>query len=44
MKQSNGTIRAIYLHWDGYVATAGAILGGWYKARSPNESLIIQNS
>ena len=31
MKQPDGTIRAIYLHWDGYVAGAGAILGGWYK-------------
>jgi len=31
MKQPDGTVRAIYLHWDGYVAGAGAILGGWYK-------------
>lgn len=40
MKQPDGTIRAIYLHWDSYVATAGAILGGWYKTAEQVTALI----
>ena len=29
--QPDGTIKAIYLHSDGYPSHAGAILAGWYK-------------
>ena len=31
MRQPNGTIRAVYIHHDAYVAGRGAILGGWYE-------------
>ncbi len=30
MRQPDGTIRAVYVHYDAYVAGVGAILGGWY--------------
>ena len=30
MRQPDGTIRAVYVHHDAYVAGVGAILGGWY--------------
>jgi hypothetical protein len=31
MRQPDGTIRAVYVHHDAYVAGVGAILGGWYE-------------
>ena len=31
MMQADGSVKAIYLHWDGYPGHAGAVLGGWYK-------------
>lgn len=31
MEMPNGTVKAIYLHNDGYPAYAGAILAGYYK-------------
>ena len=30
--QADGTIKAIYLHNDGYPGFAGAILAGWYNS------------
>ena len=31
MQQPDGSVRAIYVHHDAYVAGVGAILGGWYE-------------
>ena len=31
MRQPDGTVRAVYVHHDAYVAGVGAILGGWYE-------------
>lgn len=31
MQQPDGTVRAVYVHHDAYVAGVGAILGGWYE-------------
>ena len=40
VRQPDGTVRAIRLNWDGYVAHAGAILGGWYKTAEEVNALI----
>ena len=40
IKLPNGTVRAIRLHWDGYVAHAGAILGGRYKTAEAVNALL----
>ena len=40
MKQADGSVKAIYLHWDGYPGYAGAILGGWYKPPEQVEALL----
>ena len=40
MKQADGSVQAIRLHWDGYVGYAGAILGGWYKTAEKVEALL----
>ncbi|MBR5442576.1 MAG: hypothetical protein IKV44_06445 [Clostridia bacterium] len=31
IKLPDGSVKAIRLNWDGYVAHAGTMLGGWYK-------------
>jgi len=31
MRQPDGSVQAVYVHHDAYVAGVGAILGGWYK-------------
>ena len=38
--QADGTIKAIYLHNDGYPGFAGAILAGWYNTAEKAEALI----
>lgn len=38
--QADGTIKAIYLHNDGYISFAGAILAGWYKSKEKVDALI----
>ena len=40
MKQPSGSVKAIYLHFDGYVAGAGAILGFWYTQTEQVEALL----
>ena len=40
IKQADGSVKAIYLHWDGYPGHAGAILGGWYKTPEQVEALL----
>ena len=40
IRQPDGTVRAIRLNWDGYVAHTGAILGGWYKTAEEVNALI----
>ena len=40
IKQADGSVKAIYLHWDGYPGHAGAILGGWYKTAEQVEALL----
>lgn len=40
MKQPDGSVKAIYLHFDGYVASAGAILGLWYTQQEDVEKLL----
>ena len=40
IRQPDGTVRAIRLNWDGYVAHAGASLGGWYKTAEEVNNLI----
>lgn len=40
MRQPDGTIRAVYVHHDAYVAGVGAILGGWYETPKKVESLL----
>ena len=40
MKQPDGSVKAIYLHFDGYVARAGAILGLWYTQPEQVEALL----
>lgn len=31
MRQPDGSVRAVYVHHDAYIAGVGAILGGWYE-------------
>ena len=31
MRQPDGSVRAVYVYHDAYVAGVGAILGGWYE-------------
>ncbi len=40
MKMTDGSVKAVRLHWDGYVGHAGAILGGWYKTAEQVEALL----
>ena len=40
MRQPDGTVRAVYVHHDAYVAGVGAILGGWYETPEKVESLL----
>ena len=40
MKMSDGGVRAVYCHHDGYPAGVGAILGGWYKTSEQVEYLL----
>ncbi|OQA76217.1 MAG: hypothetical protein BWY31_04653 [Lentisphaerae bacterium ADurb.Bin242] len=40
MQQPDGTVRAVYVHHDAYVAGVGAILGGWYETREKVEALL----
>ena len=40
IKLPDGSVKAIRLNWDGYVAHAGAILGGWYKTAEAVNDLI----
>ena len=40
MRQPDGTIRAVYVHHDAYVAGVGAILGGWYETPEKVEALL----
>ena len=40
IKLPDGTVKAIRLNWDGYVAHAGTILGGWYKTAEAVNDLI----
>jgi len=36
----NGSVRAIRCNYDGYIAGAGAILGGWYTDAAKIEALL----
>jgi len=40
MRQPDGTVRAVYVHHDAYVAGVGAILGGWYETPKKVEALL----
>ena len=40
MRQSDGTVRVVYVHHDAYVAGVGAILGGWYGTPEKIEALL----
>ena len=40
MQQPDGSVRAIYVHHDAYVAGVGAILGGWYETPEKVENLL----
>ena len=40
MKQADGSIRAIRRNYDGYVASAGVILVGWYTEAVKVEALL----
>lgn len=40
IKDPNGKVRAITVHFDGYPGHAGAVLGGWYKATEKVEALL----
>ena len=40
MKQADGSVKAVYLHWDGYPGHAGAVLGGWFKDPAKVAALI----
>ena len=40
MRQPDGTVLAVYVHHDAYVAGVGAILGGWYETPEKVESLL----
>ncbi len=36
----DGKVKAVRCHWDGYVAGAGAVLGGWYTDAAKVEALL----
>ena len=40
MQQPDGTVRAVYVHHDAYVAGVGAILGGWYETPEKVEAML----
>ena len=40
MKMEDGSVRAIRCNYDGYVAGAGTILGGWYTDAAKVEALL----
>lgn len=40
IKEADGSVKAIYLHFDGYPGHAGVMLGGWYKTREQVEALL----
>lgn len=40
MKMEDGSVRAIRCNYDGYVAGAGVILGGWYTDAAKVEALL----
>ena len=40
IKMVNGSVRAIRCNYDGYIAGAGAILGGWYTDVAKVEALL----
>ena len=40
MKMADGNVHAIRCNYDGYVAGAGAILGGWYTDAAKVEALL----
>ena len=40
MKMADGSVKAIRCNYDGYVAGAGAILGGWYTQPEEVEALL----
>jgi hypothetical protein len=40
MKMADGSVHAIRCNYDGYVAGAGAILGGWYTDAAKVEALL----
>jgi len=40
MTMPDGTVKANYVHWDGYPAGAGAILAGWYNTPEMVEKLL----
>lgn len=44
MLQSDGTVRAIYVHWDGYVEGVGATLMNHYTDPKKIEALIALGS
>src|SRR5574344_870163 len=40
MKMADGSVRAIRCNYDGYVAGAGVILGGWYTDAAKVEAML----
>ena len=40
MKMEDGSVKAVRCNYDGYVAGAGAILGGWYGNAAKVEALL----
>ncbi len=40
MKMEDGSVKAVRCNWDGYVAGAGAILGGWFADAAKVEALL----
>ena len=41
MKMEDGSVLAIRCNYDGYVAGAGVILGGWYTDAAKVEALLV---
>ena len=39
-KMEDGSVRTVRCNWDGYVAGAGAILGGWYADEDKIDALL----
>lgn len=40
IKDTDGKVRAITVHWDGYPGHTGVILGGWYRSQEKIEALL----